>query len=789
MLLNNGLGHFYDLVPRAGVRQDRETTVEQYRFLDESSVRARFVDFTDGTTTRVTFRLPTMHCVACIWLLENLFRLLPGVGSSRVDFPRRQVAIAFTDAQVPLSEIARLLEHLGYPPDLNLADLDAPGAGKKTPRGLWLRVGVAGFVFGNSMLMSLPAYFGLDPFVGTEFRGLVGWLSFALSLPVVGFCASDYWRRAWVSFQLRRMSIEVPIALGIAALFLQSVFEVAFHRGDGYFDSLAGLLFFLLCGRLFQEKTVDRMAFDRDYKSFFPLSVRRLHPGPEESVSLDRLAVGDCIQIRNGELIPADARLTRGTALVDYSFVTGEAEPVAKSVGEIIYAGGRQVGAAIELALNKPVSQSYLTSLWNQDIFKQEKLDTFNNLTNRYSQRFTWGILAIAFVSALFWWWVEPARAVRSLVGVLIVACPCALALAAPFTLGTALRVLGWHKVFLRKAEVLESLARIDCVVFDKTGTLTTPGTGEISYTGMELRAEETGWIRELARQSTHPLAERLAGSLVGPPDRLVLEGFAEVAGAGMSGLVARHPILIGSNTWLLRNSVGGAGASGDTTEGSVVHVAIDGQYRGRFTVASPMRSGTVHMVNELSRTLEVCLLSGDNERDRGRFSQLFGSGVALHFNQSPHDKLDFIRARQQAGRCVLMVGDGLNDAGALQQSDVGMAVVENIGAFSPASDVILHAPQLAILPGILRLARRAVRIVRWSFALSAAYNVVGLAIAAAGRLEPITCAILLPLSSVSVIAFAVGLTHWAGRTVATRLTAPAKAISGLAMTRKEQHT
>ncbi len=793
MLLNNGLGHFYDLVPRAGVRQEAEPAVERYQFLDEAAVRARFVDFTDGLQTRVTFRLPTMHCVACIWLLENLFRLRPGIGVSRVDFPRRQIAIAFSDAAVKLSEIAQLLDQLGYAPDLNLADLEAGVGARKTPRGLWLRVGVAGFAFGNSMLLSLPGYFGLDRFIGPDFRHLVGWLSFALAVPVVVFSASDYWRRAWVSFQLRRMSIEVPIALGIAALFLQSLFEVAVGRGDGYFDSLAGLLFFLLCGRLFQEKTVDRMAFDRDYKSFFPLSVRRLKGDQDESVSLDRLAVGDRIHLRNGELIPADARLLRGPAIIDYSFVTGEADPVSRAPGETIYAGGRQTGAAIVLELIKPVSQSYLTSLWNQDIFKKEKLDSFNNLTNRYSQRFTWSILAIALVSAAFWAWADPAKSVRALVGVLIVACPCALALAAPFTLGTALRVLGWYKVFLRKAEVLENLARVDCVVFDKTGTLTTPGTGEIAFEGQPLAAAEAAWIRELARQSTHPLAERLATSLTGAATTFVTTDFQEVAGGGMAGTIDGHLILLGSIAWLRRSLGTAAEAAGvpagrGHAEGSVVSVAIDGRYRGHFTVASPLRLGTTDMVNALSGAYEVSLLSGDNERDAQRFASLFGPGVELRFNQSPHDKLNFIRARQQAGRCVMMVGDGLNDAGALQQSDVGVAVVENVGAFSPASDVILHAPQLAIVPAMLRFARQSVRIVRWSFMLSAAYNVVGLAIAASGRLEPITCAILMPLSSVSVVAFAVGLTHWAGRTVPRDLAGAAKTNFGLAMTRKEQH-
>jgi cation transport ATPase len=504
LLSENGLGEFYQLNESAGVRVGAAVGGDRFRFLDEPAVRERLVDFADARVTRVTLHLPAIHCIACVWLLENLFRLNPAVGQSRVNFPRKEVSLAFVTAKAGLSEVVALLASLGYEPELKFSDLERPAA--RTSRRLWLQIAFAGFAFGNAMLFSIATYLGLDAFSGPTFRQLVGWISLVLAVPVVTYSALDYWRSAWISLRQRLLNIDVPIAAGVLAIFLQSTYEIATGRGEGYFDSLCGLIFFLLLGKLFQQKTYDRLTFDRDYKSFFPLSVTRcrsrreeahfkpnlseslLTSAPtqrvEEHVSLAQLAVGDRLILRNGELIPADARLLEGPALIDYSFVTGESEPVEKKPGDYLYAGGRQIGGAIEVETVKAVSQSYLTSLWNQDAFRKDKAESFNALTNDYSQRFTKIVIAIALGAAAFWAWANPALSLKAFTSVLIVACPCALALAAPFALGTAQRVLGRRQVYLKNPYVLETLAQVDAVVFDKTGTLTAAGAGSVTWVG-----------------------------------------------------------------------------------------------------------------------------------------------------------------------------------------------------------------------------------------------------------------------------------------------------------------
>ncbi len=756
LLAENGLTRFYELGEKATVRGGDPDKAGQYKFLDEPSVREQLVEYADARLTRVTFRIPSIHCVACVWLLENLFLLKPGVGASQVHFPRKELSVSFETGLVQLSELVGLLAALGYEPELRLSDLAAQPRSARVRR-TWLQLGVAGFAFGNTMLFSIAGYLGLDSASGPGFERLVGMISLVLAIPVLAFSALDYWRAAWTSLRRGMLHIDVPIAAGILALAAQSTYEVLAGRGPGYFDSLAGLLFFLLCGKVFQQKTFDRLAFDRDYLSFFPLSVKRRSEHGEETVAVSQLRVGDELIIRNGELLPADGRLMTGQALIDYSFVTGESEPVAKAAGDYLYAGGRQVGGAIHVHMSKPVSQGHLASLWNQEAFRKGKEETLDSLTNRYSRWFTRLVIGIAVATALFWAGTRPARALKSFTAVLIVACPCALALAAPFALGTAQRVLAWRKVFLKNGSVLERLAKADTMVFDKTGTLTAV-LGDVTFEGAPLSPTEAEWLHALARHSTHPQAIRLAQAMETNRPLHPVQAFREVPGCGLAGRVNGHEIRLGSAAWAAGREVRPAVA-----QHGGVHVTIDDTYRGAFQLAGALRPDIERLFASLQAEYELALLSGDQDRERERFQRLLGPNALLRFNQSPLDKLAFVRQRQESGRTVVMVGDGLNDAGALQQSDVGIAVVENMSAFSPASDVILAAERVTQLDQVARFARSTVRVVRAGFVLSAIYNVVGISIAAQGLLAPVVCAVLMPLSSVTVVVFACGLTAWAG--------------------------
>jgi len=795
LLRENGLEQFYELNTAPGTRIRAASAAAKWVFLDDPAVAEKLLDYADPTRAKVTLHLPAIHCVACVWLLENLFKLHPGVGHSQVNFSRREAAITFAPDKIKFSELVALLASIGYEPQLTFGETEkaVPAPWRKKA---WLQIGLAGFAFGNIMLMSLPFYFGLNRLNGGWFKPLAGFLSLAFALPVVTYSAWDFWQAAWLSFRQRTLTLEVPIVTGLAAIYLTSAHEVFLQRGPGYCDSLCGLIFFLLCGRLFQKKTYDRLTFDRDYKGFFPLSVVRLgragSPLPadgahgvtrptEECVAISQLQTGDHLILRNGELLPADAKLVSGEACLDYSFVTGESEPVACAAGGHLFAGGRQVGGAIEVETVKPVAQSYLATLWNHEAFRKNGENDLNSLTNRYSRRFTKLVVGIALAGAGFWIFKDSTKALKVFTSVLIVACPCALALAAPLTHGTAQRLLARLKIFLKNALVVERMAGVDTIVLDKTGTLTCADARGVVFlkaesgkrkAETELSADEADWIGSLARHSTHPNSIRIAKSLSFTV--LPVAGFKETPGSGIEGEVAGHKILLGSRAWVVAQASRLCALEGKISEthrqdacattAGLVSVAIDGVLRGEFKLGNSLRPEVAQLLSQLGSKYELALLSGDHEREAARFQKLFGDRAILKFNQSPADKLNFIRELQARGRKVMMVGDGLNDAGALKQADVGVAVVEQIGIFSPASDVIMDAAELPRLAKVLEFSRSAARVVRAGFVISALYNLVGVSIAAAGLLAPLVCAILMPLSSATVVVFSCGTTAWLGR-------------------------
>jgi Cu+-exporting ATPase len=297
-------------------------------------------------------------------------------------------------------------------------------------------------------------------------------------------------------------------------------------------------------------------------------------------------------------------------------------------------------------------------------------------------------------------------------------------------------------------------------VVFDKTGTLTAAGANSARFEGRPLSTKEAEWLYSLAMHSTHPHAVQIARNLKNREHAEAVSSFVETSGRGMRGIVAGREIVMGSAQWLASHNID---TPNDEATTSIVHVAIERKYRGSFALEVGLRANADGMMEGLSHDYELALLSGDKERDRGRFTEFFRRAGNLQFRQSPFDKLNFIKSLQGAGKTVMMVGDGLNDSGALKQSDVGVAVVEKIGAFSPASDVILDGKMVPELRAVLRFAKGAVRVVRLSFGISALYNIVGVGIAASGKLSPIVCAILMPLSSVTVAGFACAATTWFG--------------------------
>ncbi|MGE5313662.1 MAG: heavy metal translocating P-type ATPase, partial [Acidobacteriota bacterium] len=535
LLRENDLCEYYTLAPRPGLSPGR---APRFEFLDDEAIQQKLLDFKSDTVCSVTLSLPQMHCSSCIWLIEHLYRLDSGIIHSRVDFLRRSVVIQYVPSQTSLRRVVELLSSLGYTPELEADKDHAPRSAERTEeRRLYYRIGIAGFCFGNIMLLSFPEYLSTGD-VERSLRTLFSWASIALAVPVTAYCASGYFLSAYKGLRRRALTLDVPIALGIAVVFLRSVFDIATQAGPGFLDSLSGLVFFLLLGKLFQNKTYDRLNFERNYRSYFPIAVTILRNGCETTVPLEHLGVGDKVLVRSGEIIPADAWVLKGEASIDYSFVTGESALQPRSIGDLVYAGGRQSGGAIEVQISKPVSQSHLTRLWNAGEYGEKSASRSSEIADAVGKYFTAGVLAVAALAGI--WQMaagDPARALDACTGVLIIACPCALALSIPFTMGTAMRIFGRNRCYVKNPAVVESLASADAFVFDKTGTLTSSDLADAHFEGGELSAYETALIASLVFHSAHPLS-RAAASVLGKQTLLPVEDFREEAGRGIEGRV-----------------------------------------------------------------------------------------------------------------------------------------------------------------------------------------------------------------------------------------------------------
>ncbi len=751
LLAANDLGQYYDLNKTPGTTPPPEGTTEKFGYLDDASFQQQLLHLSDGKRATVVLYIPNLHCSACIWLLESLYKMEPGILRSRVNFLRKTVSITFDQEQLSLRKVVERLASIGYEPRISPEDIQ-PEKDRKSRRGLYLKIGIAGFGFANIMLFSLPEYFAGPGKIPPEFTRFFGILNILLALPVFFYSSWDYFRSAWYSLKSRSVNMDVPIAMGIITLFSRSIFEIVTRHGPGWLDSFSGLVFLLLLGKLFQEKTYQTLSFERDYKSYFPVSVIRVSGEKEKSVPLSRLRIGDRILIRNNEIVPADSVLIRGKGRIDYSFVTGESETVTKVSGDLIFAGGRQEGSAIELEVVRDVSQSYLTQLWNSDAFKKQGGAGITSLANQISKYFTAIVIIIASLAGLYWLFVNPEHALNAFTAVLIIACPCALALATPFTLGNVLRIFGRNRLFMKNSTAVEQLSRVDTILLDKTGTLT--DTKKINVTFIPapdkqpLSRDELCLIKTVVRHSTHPHSRRIYASIEPAVYDGILKRFEEFPGKGIEAEVSGHTLRIGSAGF-----VKGEGNE-PIDPGSAVYIAIDGELKGHFRLNIQYRKGYTRLLKRLGERYKLLLVSGDNDRGKKILEPFFAGEGAMFFNQTPFDKLKLVESLQRSGRRVMMVGDGLNDAGALKQSDIGITISEDVNSFFPACDGILDAGSFSLLPRFLQCSSYGMRIIRVSFVISFLYNAIGLGFAVQGILSPLISAILMPLSSISVVVF-----------------------------------
>ena len=744
IIKQHDLTAFYTHFPEKGVAPKKKK--QQFRFLANKSLWEKWVKFREGTTVSVSLFIPNIHCSACIWILEHLQQIEPAVVSSHVQFSKRMAHIVFDEGKKSMMDIAILLDQMGYTPDFSVGAEQLKTAHSRK-RSLWLKIGVAGFAFGNTMFLALPTYFEKqEPWLD----GLRPWfdlLMFLLSIPVVFYAAQEYFINSFKSISKRIWSLDIPIAIGISVLFLKSTHAVFIAHELPYFDSLTGLVFFLLLGKYMQRSVYAATDFEHKYHSFFPIGVTVITSEKKECIRpVAALQKDDVMLLRPEEIIPTDGIIQQGEAHIDYSFVTGESETVSKKVGAAVYAGGRIKNQVAYIKVQKIMDESFLLQLWKKDGTTASTETIHAAFANRISKYFTPIVLSISMLAGIVWLYLDASRAVEVVVAVLIVACPCAIALSGPFIYGNMVRHFGRMGLLLKNNASIEKIAHTTHWVFDKTGTLTNTEKTKIHYTGScSLSNEEKKVIRSMAYQSAHPMSKALFHHLEDVP---LMQSLAakHLVGLGISAQHGKDVFKIGAASFTKANT--------DNDSGSAIHISINDKYRGSYHIKQQFRSNLENLFKNTA-VEHLSIVSGDGTQDKKTIQKFGGKNVIYRFRQNPFDKIKYIESLQAKGAKVLMMGDGLNDAGALIKSDAGIAVRNDTYMFTPKCDAILEGKRVTALGALHRGMQKSIRLVYISFGFSLAYNTIGIGIAVTGGLSPIIAAILMPLSSVSVIAFA----------------------------------
>ena len=729
---------YYELGPASGMRPP-EVKTSKYSVLDTSPERSHVIEYEDDLILRARFVLPSMHCASCVWLLERLHRFDSSILSSRVDLLRHTVVVECDRAHTTLANVALLLASLGYEPEIDRTDNDRRSAESRSRRTLYLRLGVAGFAAGNVMMIGLANYVaGKDGFDAT-LKIIFDVLSIGLSIPVLLYSAQPWLSSAVMSMRRGIVNLDVPVALGITTIFLRSCYEIVTSTSEGFLDSFTGLVFFLLIGKLFQQRAFASIDFHRTMRSFFPLSATKQTDGQQQQVHIDEIAVGDVVVVRNGEVIPADAILLHEPGVVDYSYVTGESTPIECAPGKMLFAGGRVMGRSLTLSVIKPASISYMASLWTRSDVHTERRE-YGSTSDRFGLIFTVVTISIAVVGGLLWL-PDVSMALTVATSVLIIACPCAFTLSAPIVYGTAMSNLARSGIYLRTAAIIADLQRISAVVVDKTGTLTEPTS--VTYHGTPLNPEVVSFISALALQSSHPVSQAIARVL--PSSSASVSDVLETPGVGISGVCGDLSVALMAE----KAQPARTGFNGRT------YVHVGDEVMGYFLLDHALRPEAASMIMQLQKDYDVRLLTGDTAPISKEIAQLFPA-EAIKQGASPSQKVEYIVKNQKLGSKVLMMGDGLNDLAALSAANVSVAVSNNTSRIVPACDIVIDAKNIGSIASLLRYAHKLRGVVGLAFWFTMIYNLIGLTLSLSGNLSPVITAIMMPLSSLLVLAISV---------------------------------
>ncbi len=755
-----GILHAHGLDSYYGFAERREAPVRasgrSYDEFDHPAFAKLYVTALPNSLSRTELYLEGVHCASCVWLVERVPLLVPGVLRAELDVRRSLAVIEWDIATVPLSRIAQSFDTLGYPPHpfRGVARADMR---KREDRAMLVRIGIAGAIAINVMLAALALYAGELNTMDAGFTRFFRWVSFAITIPAFIWPGRVFFTGAWASLRARALHMDLPIAIALAAGFVRGAMNTITNSGPIYFDGLALLIFALLVGRFLQQRG-QRMAVDaaEELHAIAPTTARIIENDVSRDIPSEALLPGMLLDVRAGESFPADGVVIHGHSSVNAALLTGESRPASVTVGQMVYAGTLNVASPLRVAVEQAGETSRIANLMRQVEDSAKRRAPIVQMANRMAGLFTAIVLAVAAGTFVIKSQLSSAHALDDAIALLIVTCPCALALATPLAITVAVARAARRGMLIKGGDALELLATPGIIVLDKTGTIT---EGRITLSVWH----GPDWVKPLVlaleEGSSHPLADGFRRAWPDVPTATV-SASRHIAGGGLEGTVDGHMVRIGSPRFIQESTVhvdvSLQRVMNDLDHTmTLVQVAIDGVIVAIAGLSDRVRDDALDSLQQLrGRGWRTVMLSGDAQ------DVVASVGRALAFEAqdsigavSPEDKLAFVeRLKATSGRTVVMVGDGVNDAAAIAAAHVGIGVHGGAEACLATADIYLTRPGLGALVELTDGSRRTLRVIRRNIALSIGYNLVGASLAVFGLLTPLIAAILMPTSSITVV-------------------------------------
>lgn len=724
--------------------------------------------------------LDGLHCAACSGIIEHGLQAEPGIISARVSMSKRRAVVVWSPALTRPSIILSAIQKLGYsgnPASHNENQLNATA---KNRAAFW-RWMVAGFCMMQVMMYASPSYFTKPGDITPDISYLLNWASWLLSLPVLLFSSRIFFSNAWRDLKLRQISMDLPVAIGIAITFIVSsaaTFEPNSWWGNTvYFDSLTMFVFFLLSARLIEVKLHSRtLGALESLVSRIPENTERQNAdGSYTRVVNSQLKVGDIARVHLGEAFPADGKLVSGNTSVDESLLTGESTPIQKKLHDSVIAGSYNLGQTVHIVLDTiGASTKYgqIVSLINQAAIEKPRL---SQLADRIARPFLLFVMLSAGLAAALLWDVDRGRALMTAAAVLIVTCPCALSLATPAAMLASASAFVKRGILIKRLQAIEAIAQVDSIIFDKTGTLTEDHI-QIKAISHKAGLSESGALAlavALARHSQHPISRALSSAYQADAI-LAVEDITEEVGAGVSGKLSRASQTADAadssridslnfdmvNGRLKLGSAKFCGIDASSQELQQVFLADELGWLATFDLQEAIKAEVAPTIQRLeAMQLQVELLSGDQMHTVQNLCRAVGISL-FAAACSPHDKLLRLHALKQQGKKVLMVGDGLNDGPVLASAHVSIAMGKGVPLTLAHADYILLNGDISQIPALIRHAQQTMRVIKQNIAWALVYNLVCIPLAFTGVLSPWLAGLGMAVSSLIVVANALRLTN-----------------------------